>query len=544
MQDFVFRDPGEHVEEIRAGFDEFSSLLALYADQPQDIDKRFLKLLFDLSHIIHHHDFARQFADLVLGFTETHPESIPAKVRLQFVHSIMLLHGRSVIDTAVAINKLIPLLRLNDKECRRCIYGHFINSLAFHQTNATKRELQKFVSPEHDARVAFKVLQLIVDLFHKENADDAKTINFIARCLAMTDARIVNVVVSFFLDPYISKPEADLNVEEERRKAELRLKVSVKTAAREKKLEKAKRLKIPVAADPVQVIGFLDDPNRFALRLFTLLSSPEDTKVFKARESQMRAMSLLSKVICSFQLDFDAFFNWATRFVRPSYDEVTRVLAIVANAVHETTSNDTLADLLRTIADRFVADHLDEEVMIVGMNAIREICARNAGGMTEDLAGDLVQYKRSPVKGIVVATRGIVKVLREVAPDLLPKRERGRPEKVQKSSDEESESDGGDAPSADGDGEVTEETLLEGSRVHKRTKEEKLAAAKEGKSPHKFRSRMEDKTAGFSDREKLKNKPFMLTRFRRGAGHVQKRNLNAIQKDKKRREGVQRAKFA
>jgi protein SDA1 len=234
-------------------------------------------------------------------------------------------------------------------------------------------------------------------------------------------------------------------------------------------------------------------------------------------------------VISSFQLDFDAFFNWATRFIRPSYDEVTRALAIVANAVHAQTSPDTLAELLRTIADRFVADNLDEEVMIVGMNAIREICARNARGMTEELAGDLGQYKKSNVKGVVVAARGIIKVLRAEAPEVLAKRDRGRP------IDESDASDNGD---------VTEEAILEGSRVRRRTKEEKIESAREGKSEHKFRSRMEDKTAGFSNREKLKMKPFMLTRFRSGAGHVKKRTMNAIQKDRKHREGVLRAKYA
>jgi protein SDA1 len=230
-------------------------------------------------------------------------------------------------------------------------------------------------------------------------------------------------------------------------------------------------------------------------------------------------MSLLSRLISAFQLDFDQFFGWVSRWLRPSHENVTHTLALVASAVHRLTSVDTLTELLRTIADRFVADHLDEEVIVVGLNTIREICARNPDGMTEELAGDLVQYKRSDVKGVVVAARGIIQLLKETSPGLLRKRDRGRPEE-----------------------EVDEETLREGARVRKRTKEEKLEVASQGKSEHKFHSRMEEKEAGFSDREKLKMKPFMLTRFRKDAGHMKLRSLNAIQKAKKKREGLLKMK--
>ena len=203
MQDFVFRDPQDHIEEIRQSYDEFSSLLELYFDQPKEINKRFIKLLYDLSHIIHYHNFASEFAEKICNFLSTHTESIPHDVRIQLVQAIMVLHNRKVIDTIKALNVLIPLFKLSDKDVRRCVYGHFFLKLPFKQNNQIKRELQKFTSSEYDSKIAFKVLQLIVDIFHKENLEDLKTINFIARCLKTNDSRIINTVVSFFLDPYI-----------------------------------------------------------------------------------------------------------------------------------------------------------------------------------------------------------------------------------------------------------------------------------------------------------------------------------------------------
>ena len=575
MQDFVFRNPSEHVEEIKQAYDEFSHLIALYADQPKEINKSFTKLLYDLSHIIHYHpDLATKFAEQTCSFLETHPESIPHDVRIQIIQAVMTLHNKNVIDTVSVINKLIPLFKLNDKEVRRFIFGHLILKLPFHQTNITKRELQKFVSTDYDARISFKVLQLIIDIFHKENSEDIKTINFIARCLSSNDPRIINTVVSFFLDPYLPRDTAEIDLEEKKKKAELSLQVSKKSKSREKALERIKKMKVPLPAEPVQVIAFIDDPQKFVVRLFSLLSAPENGKVFRTRESQLRSMSLISKIISTFQLDFDQFFNWSARFIRPAYDEITRLLAIIASAVHPLTSPETLEDLIKNIANKFVVDHLDEEVIVVGLNTIREICSRNPHGMTEALLSDLSLYKKSNVKGVVMAARSIIMLYREVMPELLPKRERGKPKEEDEgkvslqygetkidSNVKGFESIGSERPITQEEFEknrilnanneepeqpedVDEDTLLEGSKVHKATKEEKIELAREGKSEHKFRDRMADKTAGFSNKEKLKNKPFRLTRFRQASGKNKMKSLSAIQKIQKKREGILKSKYS
>ncbi|KAH0789209.1 protein SDA1 [Histomonas meleagridis] len=578
MQDFVFIDPQNHVEEIRQAYDEFSSLLALYVDQPKEINKRFIKLLYDLSHIIHYHSFASEFAQKLCDFVSTHTESIPHDVRIQLVQAITVLHNKGVIGTIKCFNVLIPLFKINDKIVRRSIYGHFFLKIPFHQTNQTKHELQKFVSTEYDGRIAFKVLQLIVDIFHKENVEDLKTINFIARCLNSSDPRITNTVVSFFLDPYIPQTKPEVDIDEERRKAELKLKVSRKTNSRTNKLEKVKKMRQPIPSNPVQVISFIDDPHKFSIILFRLLSAPSNGKVFKSRESQLRALSLLSKVINTFQLDFDQYYNWVQRFLRPSYDEITRLLAIVASSVHQLTNPDTLTDLIRYLANQFVADHLDEEIIVVGLNTIREICARNPHGMTETLISDLAMYKKSNVKGVVMAARSLIQLYREVMPDILPKRERGKPnetetkealpygatvvhtgikgaegidmerpitqeefEQLKKGRELEGDEEKEEGVLED----VDEEQLLEGSKVHKTSKEEKIEIANEGKpEKHVFHSRMEEKTAGFSNKEKLKNKPFRLTRFRKDSNHMQLRSLSAIQKIQKKRETIQRTMYA
>jgi protein SDA1 len=558
MEPFVFMHPREHVEEIQAAYDRFMAQADLYAEQPSQIDKDFLRLIYDLSHVVRFHPFAKDFLDKCLSFLQTYPESLPSQVRISLVQAIVVLHNHDVIDTVSLIDHFIPLFRLNDKNVRRTIYGHLFNRLPFKQTLEIKKTLQKYVYHD-DSRVSFKVLKLIIDIFHKENKPDTKTINFIARCIEIKNTRLLNAIVSFFLDPYVVKTDAadEDELEEMRTRAEHILQVNPKSKKNEAKLKKVKKMRAAIPQDPVQVIQCLNDPHKFIIKLYSLLAQPENVKLFKQRENQLRAMELISKIMIQFQLDFDQFFTWSLRFVRPNYEDITKLLSILASAVHQSTNTDIVYELIKTIADRFVVEHLDEEIIIIGLNTIREICAKNPYGMTPELLGDLCAYKKESIKGVVMAARGIISIFREQRPDILPKADRAR------YKDEKEEAPAQDTvldsvleiamtrPLTDEEinkikegrdvvgeiGEIDEQDIITGSKVRRATKEEMIQLAKEGKpDKHAYRSKKEDKTAGFTNKEKSKFKPFMLTRYRSDSNLSKNRGLSAVQKGKKAKE--------
>ena len=68
--------------------------------------------------------------------------------------------------------------------------------------------------------------------------------------------------------------------------------------------------------------------------------------------------------------------------------------------------------------------------MAVGLNAIREICSRNALVMSSDLLQDLVQYKTYKSKTVMMAARSLMQLYRNVDASLLHKKDRGRPWKL------------------------------------------------------------------------------------------------------------------
>ena len=65
--------------------------------------------------------------------------------------------------------------------------------------------------------------------------------------------------------------------------------------------------------------------------------------------------------------------------------------------------------------------------MAVGLNAVRELCARCPLVMTEDLLQDLAEYKTYKDKGVMMASRSLIQLFRSLAPELLHKKDRGRP---------------------------------------------------------------------------------------------------------------------
>jgi protein SDA1 len=73
-----------------------------------------------------------------------------------------------------------------------------------------------------------------------------------------------------------------------------------------------------------------------------------------------------------------------------------------------------------------VSEGVAGEVATAGLNAIREICARAPLAMDSTLLQDLVEYKGSKDKGVMMAARSLITLYREVAPEMLRRKDRGK----------------------------------------------------------------------------------------------------------------------
>ncbi|KAJ8128954.1 hypothetical protein O1611_g4678 [Lasiodiplodia mahajangana] len=99
---------------------------------------------------------------------------------------------------------------------------------------------------------------------------------------------------------------------------------------------------------------------------------------------------------------------------------------LLRQATHSLVPPETIEVLLQKIANEFVSEASNVEVCAAGINAIREICARQPLAMNETLLQDLVEYRKSKDKGVSMAARGLLSLYREKGAEMLRKKDRGK----------------------------------------------------------------------------------------------------------------------
>lgn len=66
------------------------------------------------------------------------------------------------------------------------------------------------------------------------------------------------------------------------------------------------------------------------------------------------------------QLHLSAFFPYVTRYIQPHQENVTGILATIAQATHGLTPPDEVETVVKVIANRFVVETVANEVIIAG----------------------------------------------------------------------------------------------------------------------------------------------------------------------------------
>ena len=137
-------------------------------------------------------------------------------------------------------------------------------------------------------------------------------------------------------------------------------------------------------------------------------------------------MNTLSRFIGCHKLFLLNFYPHLQKYLQPHQKNVTAVLVYLAQATHELVPPEVLEPCVRTLASHFVTDRCSGPVMTVGLNAIRELCARQPLAMDGTLLQDLALYKISKDKGVMMAARSLIALFRDQNPELLHKRDRGK----------------------------------------------------------------------------------------------------------------------
>jgi len=194
-----------------------------------------------------------------------------------------------------------------------------------------------------------------------------------------------------------------------------------KAAATVKKKEKKKAQPHPLN---FSALHLLHDPQSFAETLFS--KHLQNTKSRLNLEQKLLVLQLVSRLIGLHKLTVISFYSYFLKYLTPRQPSVTSFLASLAQSTHNLVPPDILEPLIQKIANEFVSEAAAAEVASAGLNAIREICVRQPLAMNDTLLQDLVMYKKSKDKGVMMAAKGLLGLYREVGAEMLKKRDRGK----------------------------------------------------------------------------------------------------------------------
>ncbi|XP_054612865.1 protein SDA1 homolog [Dunckerocampus dactyliophorus] len=440
LQNLIKRDPQSYVDEFLQQYRHYQSNIQIFKLQPDKPNKELADLVTFLAQVGHCYlqhlsTFPQELTEILLS----HHTVVEPDLRMTFCKALILLRNKDLIDPTGLLELFFELLRCHDKLLRKTLYTHIVSDIkninAKHKNNKVNTALQNFMYTMLTDRnpIAAKIsLDVMVELYKRNIWNNAKTVNVITTACFSKETKILVAALKFFL----GTDEEDKDGSDSESEAEgpttrdlmVRYSTGKKTSKNKKKLEKAmKVLKKHKKKQKAEVFNFsaihlIHDPQDFSEKLLKQLEDSRDRF-----EVKMMMMELISRLVGIHELFLFNYYPFLQRFLQPHQREVTKILLCAAQASHQLVPPEITESVIRTIANNFVTDRNSGEVMTVGINAIKEVAARCPLALSEDLLQDLALYKTHKDKNVMMSARSLIQLFRNLNPQMLHKKDRGRP---------------------------------------------------------------------------------------------------------------------
>ncbi|OZJ04923.1 hypothetical protein BZG36_02658 [Bifiguratus adelaidae] len=445
LQNLIKRDPTSYRDEFIQQYRHYQASLSIFKLKPTEEATEFGELITFISQITQcYPEETKTFPQDIISLLQEHYQVLHPELRKTCVQALILLRNKDIVDNMKLLPVFFTLFRCRDKALRQLLYTHIVNDIknsnAKAKNNRLNKTLQSFMftmlesaksgNSDENAIAAKRSVDVCVELYRKNVWNDAKTVNVIAEACFSPVTKISVTAIQFFLGSNEKEEDEDEDNEEtidlrKIQQANLHNR-KTKSKARQyeaalKKVHRMERKKTKAEVFNFSALHLLNDPQGFAEKLFGKCSSKTDKW-----EVRLMIMNLVSRLIGVHKLSLDKFYSFLIKYLQPQQRDVTMVLVSAAQATHELVPPDDLEPILKAIANNFVTEHCAAEVIAAGINGIREICARQPLAMDATLLQDLSEYKNHRDKGVFIAARSLIGLFREVNPELLKRKDRGK----------------------------------------------------------------------------------------------------------------------
>ena len=342
------------------------------------------------------------------------------------------------------LQTLLPILTSTpSKSLRTLLYQKITSDLRTSSAKHTNQRLNRTVQSvlydllvsDREASKGIWAVKITRELWKRQVWTDAKAVEIMKEASLADNVKVIVGGVGFFLGGDKEREELEDESSDDDAVDMGRLKhqigINKKTKKRTRAVENAiatvkKKEKKRKQPHPLNFSAFhlLHDPQGYAESIFSRhLQSPRSKLNL---EQKLLVLQLVSRLVGLHKLTILPLYSYFLKYLHSRQPSVTSFLASLAQATHSLVPPEDLEPLIQKIANEFVSEAAAAEVASAGLNGIREICIRQPLAMNPTLLQDLVMYKKSKDKGVMMAAKGLLGLYREIGADMLKKKDRGK----------------------------------------------------------------------------------------------------------------------
>jgi len=458
LQNVVRRDPESYYEEFVQQYYHYESLRDIFLMNPSGASKgtEFGELIGFVSAVCDcYPKETNNYPDELKNLLLNNHRDLSPELREKIIQCLTMLRNKGIVSAESLIQTIFPLLSAYSNSSAASVSGQHVKALR-HQIYSTLISLLKSVNTgaknqklnRSTQALLFNLLEqrdaqglwatkLTRELWRRGIWDDSRTVEIMTQAALHPDVKVAIAGTKFFLGADKEREENfdDDSSDDERfdmGALKHRMQIQKKSLKKTKKLEQAvKTIKKKSNAKQsttylnFSAIHLLRDPQGFAEQLFEKHLSGKNSNRFDL-DQKIMFMNLISRLIGTHKLTVLGIYSFFLKYLTPKQRNVTQIMAAAAQASHDLVPPESISTVVRKIADVFVSDGVATEVASAGINTIREILSRAPLAIDATLLQDLTEYKGSKAKAVMMAARSLITLYREVAPQMLLKKDRGK----------------------------------------------------------------------------------------------------------------------
>ncbi|EZF33701.1 hypothetical protein H109_00981 [Trichophyton interdigitale MR816] len=449
LQYKIRRDPKSYVEDFRSQHLQYENHREIFMAAPSAATDTGIISLIDLIDFVAHvaecyPEITKDFPQELIEMISLHHAVLSPDLREKIVGSLVLLKRKDIIDSSTLLQTLFPILvSTPSKTLRAFLFHKIVSDLRSANAKTTNHKLNRtiqtvlfnLVVADRSSSKALWSVKITRELWKHQIWTESKAVEIMKEAALADNEKVIIGGVRFFLGGDKEREELEdessdddaIDVGKVKHQATInkgskkRAKAIEKAKAIVKKKEKKKNAPHPLN---FSALHLLHDPQGFAENLFQ--KHLQNTKAKLNLEQRLLVLQLVSRLVGLHKLTIIQLYSYFLKYLTPKQPSVTSFLASLAQSCHSLVPPDTLEPLIQKIANEFVSEGSAAEVASAGLNAIREICVRQPLAMNDTLLQDLVMYRKSKDKGVMMAAKGLLSLYREVGAEKLKRRDRGK----------------------------------------------------------------------------------------------------------------------